>query len=109
MATQQGTADYVIEQMSAAGAVSARKMFGEYGVYCDGRLVALICDDQLIVKPTPAGRALLQEVREASPYPGATPYLLIDGGLWDDADWLASLIRATTAEVPLPVKKKRKA
>ena len=108
MATQQGTADFLIEQMAAAGPVSARKMFGEYGIYCDGRMVALICDDQLFVKPTVAGRALLSDVREASPYPGAKPCFLIDGELWDDADWLASLIRATASEVPLPVKKARK-
>jgi TfoX/Sxy family transcriptional regulator of competence genes len=73
MASQQRTADYVVEQIAAAGSVSARKMFGEYGVYCDGKMVALICDDQLFVKPTKGGRTFLGKVREAPPYPGAKP------------------------------------
>jgi len=58
MATQQSTVDYLLEQLRRAGSVSARKMFGEYALYRDGKLVALICDDQLYLKPTAAGRAL---------------------------------------------------
>ena len=45
MASQQGTVDFIVEQMARAGAVSARKMFGEYGIYCDGKMVALVCGD----------------------------------------------------------------
>ena len=67
MASQQGTVDFIIEQMSGAGAVSARKMFGEYGIYCDGKMVALVCDDRLYVKPTSAGRALASGCEEGSP------------------------------------------
>jgi TfoX/Sxy family transcriptional regulator of competence genes len=107
MASQQKTADYILEQIALAGTVSARKMFGEYGLYCDGKMVALVCDDQLFVKPTEAGRAHVGEVREASPYPGAKPCFLIPGDLWDDADWLAGLIRITTAELPAPIKKRK--
>jgi len=69
MASQQRTTDYIVEQIATAGSVSARKMFGEYGIYCDGKLVALVCDDQLFVKPTKAGRAHIGKVREAPPYP----------------------------------------
>ena len=102
MASQQRTADYIVEQIAAAGTVSARKMFGEYGVYCDGKMVALICDDQLFVKPTKGGRTFLGKVREAPPYPGAKPCFLVSGDLWDDADWLAKLIAISTAELPSP-------
>ncbi len=52
MASSQGTVDFIVEQMASAGTVSARKMFGEYGIYCDGKMVALVCDDRLFVKPT---------------------------------------------------------
>jgi TfoX/Sxy family transcriptional regulator of competence genes len=101
--------DYILGQIGGAGAVSARKMFGEYGIYCDGRMVALVCDDQLFVKPTGAGRAFAGPLPEAAPYPGAKPYLLIDGDRWDDADWLTELIRRSTAELPMPKPKKTKA
>ena len=52
MATDRKTVDYIVDQMSKAGAVSARPMFGEYGVYCDGKMVAIIGDGRLFIKPT---------------------------------------------------------
>jgi TfoX/Sxy family transcriptional regulator of competence genes len=107
MASQQRTVDYIVEQIAQAGKVSARKMFGEYGIYCDGKMVALVCDDQLFVKPTKAGRTHIGKVREAPPYPGAKPCFLIAGDLWDDADWLAKLVRISTAELPAPIKKRK--
>ena len=42
MATQQRTIDYMLEQCGHAGAVTAKKMFGEYAVYCNDKLVALV-------------------------------------------------------------------
>lgn len=102
MATTQGTADFILEQIAGAGTVSARKMFGEYGVYCDGKIVALICDEQLFVKATDAGRAFIGEVDEAPPYPGGKPAFLIDGAAWDDADWLSELFALTAAALPAP-------
>jgi len=107
MASQQSTVDFILEQTADAGVMSARKMFGEYGLYCDGKIIALVCDDQLFVKPTKAGRALIENVVEAPPYPGAKPYFLIDGDQWDDADWLTQLIRLTAAELPLPPPKRK--
>ena len=84
MASDQRTVDFLVEQMASAGDVVAKKLFGEYAVYCDGKLVALICDDSLFVKPTAPGRQLLGEVTEAPPYPGAKPYLAIPADRWDD-------------------------
>ena len=107
MATQQRTIDFIVEQAGGSGAVSARKMFGEYGLYHEGKLVALVCDDQLYVKPTAAGRAYLGGAVEAPPYPGAKPSLLIPGERWDDADWLSGLIRATATDLPTPKKGRR--
>ena len=107
MASQQSTVDFIVEQIAKAGQVSARKMFGEYGIYCDGKMVALVCDDQLFVKPTTGGRALIGNVVEASPYKGAKPCFLIPGDRWDDADWLARLIALSAAELPAAIKKRR--
>lgn len=101
MASDQAFADYVCDQIAAAGAVSCRKMFGEYAVYCNGKVVALICDNQFYLKPTAAGRALIGKVAEAPPYPGAKPYFLI-GERVDDREWLSGLVRATEAELPAP-------
>ncbi len=107
MSSQQSTVDFILDQISEAGNVSARKMFGEYGLYCDGKMVALVCDDQLFVKPTIGGRSLLKTITEASPYPGAKPCFLISADLLEDREALTELIKVTAKELPLPVKKKK--
>jgi TfoX/Sxy family transcriptional regulator of competence genes len=101
MASGPEFVDFICEQIADAGRVSSRKMFGEYAVYCDGKVVALVCDDRLFVKPTPGGRAFIGITKEAPPYPGAKPYFLIEEML-DDRAWLSALIRTTVAEVPPP-------
>jgi TfoX/Sxy family transcriptional regulator of competence genes len=107
MATDASFVDYVRDQIDA-GPISTRKMFGEYALYHGEKVVALICDNQLFVKPTEAGRALLGEPVEAPPYPGAKPHFLIEE-LLDDRDQLSELIRVTAEELPAPKPKKAKA
>lgn len=108
MSTQQSTVDYILEQSAAAGTVTAKKMFGEYGMYCDGKVMAFICDDQLFIKPTEAGRTYLGDVTEAEAYPGSKMYFLIDGDRWDDTDWMVGLVKATADALPAPKPKKPK-
>ena len=105
MASDLSFMNYVIDQIGAAGQVSFRKMFGEYAVYCDERVVALVCDNQFFLKPTVAARALLNRVTEAPPYPGAKPYLLMADEL-DDRELMTQLVRTTASELPLPKPKK---
>mgnify|MGYP001768669481 CR=1 FL=1 len=107
MASDQSFVEYVTDQMSAAGIITCRKMFGEYALYCDGKVVALICDNQLFVKPTEKGKAYIGEVREAPPYPGAKMYFLIEEA-YEDAEWISGLIRLTARQLP-PPKPKTKA
>lgn len=108
MSTQQETADFLTDQVSEAGAVRHRKMFGEYALYCDEKVVALICDDKLFVKPTDAGKAYAENPEEAPPYPGSKPFLLIEESRWEDREWLTELIRITAAALPVPKAKKPK-
>lgn len=105
MASKQSTVDFILEQLTEAGDVSAKKMFGEYGIYCGGKIVALVCDDQLYVKPTAEAKKFLGECEEGSPYPGAKPCFLISGEKWEEREWLSELIRITAANLPV-VKKK---
>lgn len=109
MASDPRNVAFVVDQIAAAGDVSARPMFGEYGVYCDGKMVAMICDDQLFIKPTPGGRAYAPDLPDGTPYPGAKPCLLVEADRWDEADWLAELVRITTRELPAPRAKKTRA
>jgi len=102
MATRQDIVDFIVEQLAGARDVTARKMFGEFALYSQGKVVALVCDDQLFVKPTDAGRSFIGTVSEGQPYPGAKPCFLIAGDQWEDGDWLSELIRLTARELPLP-------
>ncbi len=105
MASEQNFMNYVVDQIGAAGQVSWRKMFGEYAVYCNERVVALVCDNQFFLKPTAGTRALLGQVTEAPPYPGAKPYWLLADQL-DDRELMVRLVRMTASELPLPKPKK---
>lgn len=108
MASNQNTVDFILGQISEPGRVAVRKMFGEYGVYYDGKIVALICDDLLFVKPTKSGLAFVGDCSEACPYPGAKPYLLIPREKWDGREWLSTLFKISAEELPLIKKKNRK-
>ena len=107
MSSDKEYVDFIVEQMAQAGLVTSRKMFGEFAIYNDGKVVALICDNQLFVKPTEAGRNFIGSVVEAPPYPGAKQYYLINEKC-DDREWLSHLIDVTTRELPMPIPKAKK-
>ena len=109
MASDAETVAFLVDQIASAGVVHAKPMFGEYGIYCDRKLVALVCDDKLFVKPSAGGRAFAGAVDEAPPYPRAKRCLLIDPDRWDDSDWLARLISISVAELPMPQPKSKRA
>ncbi len=108
MATAESTATYIVDQLSSLPTVRIRKMFGEYALYYQEKVVALICDDRLYVKKTKAGEALIDDIIEDSPYPGARPHFLIDEAQWEDREWLTQLIEKTAAEVPASKAKPKK-
>ena len=107
MTSDLGFVQFVCDQISGAGRVKYRKMFGEFAIYCDDKVVALVCDDQLFVKQTPGGRAFIGAPVEAPPYKGARPHFLIEDRI-DDRKWLSELIALTERELPAPKPKKPK-
>ncbi|HET7204052.1 MAG TPA: TfoX/Sxy family protein [Steroidobacteraceae bacterium] len=101
MATDPGFVEYVCDQIRGAGSITFRRMFGEYALYADGKVVALLCDNQFFLKPTAEGRALLAAPKEGLPYPGARPHLLVDEGL-EDSELLSRLVATTALALPAP-------
>lgn len=65
-------------QLAPAGTIRSRKMFGEYGLYCDEVFFAVVCDDQLFIKCTPQGEEALPRLPKAPPYEGAKDSFLIE-------------------------------
>ncbi|MBT0570921.1 TfoX/Sxy family protein [Curvibacter sp. CHRR-16] len=102
MPTAQATIDFLQDQLSSLPLVSTHKMFGEYCLYVAGKPVGLVCDNQLFLKPTDPGTALLHAVVHGHPFPGAKPHLLITADQWEERDWLCSVVQATDQALPMP-------
>lgn len=107
MATSRDFIDYVFEQAGLGEALTAKRMFGEYGLYVHGKVVAFACDNSLFVKATPATEATTRALPWRPPYEVAKPYPVADE-LLDDGDALRALLLATAEALPEPKPKKRK-
>lgn len=105
MASSKDFVQYIVDQCSGAGDIVAKKMFGDYGIYCDGKIFGLICDDRFYLKPTEAVRPLLRTEELRPPYEGAKNYFCIADV--DDRDYLSKLVAETCKVLPEP-KQKRK-
>jgi TfoX/Sxy family transcriptional regulator of competence genes len=101
MATKQETVDFICEQSGLSARVTSRKMFGEFALYVDGKVIGLVCDDILYVKPTDAGKSILGTTVEQPPYKGATPHFCIAEQL-EDRELLKRLFLATADALPAP-------
>lgn len=107
MASKQDFVNFIIEQIEGLGEITAKKMFGEYGIYADGKIFGLICDNKLFVKPTQAGRDFIgASLIEAPAYPKAKPSFLIEDKI-EDREWLSELVRISLKELPMPKPKKK--
>lgn len=93
MASHPDFVQYVAEQLQDAGTIRSRKMFGEYGLYCDNVFFAVICDDQFFVKITPQGEAAFPNLPKAPPYEGANNYIWVEDV--EDRDTMTALTRLT--------------
>ena len=106
MASNADFVQYIADQCSGAGDIVTKKMFGDYGIYCDGKIFGLICDDHFFLKPTKAVRDMLRTVDLRPPYEGAKDYYYIADV--DDHSYLSALVRETCKELPEPKPKKPK-
>ena len=107
MASHPNFVNYVTEQLRQAGVIRSRKMFGEYGLYCDNVFFAVICDDRFFVKATPQGEAAFPALPKAPPYERARDYIWVEDV--DDRDTMTALTRLTCLALQeKPPKKRRK-
>jgi TfoX/Sxy family transcriptional regulator of competence genes len=107
MSTKQSTIEYLLDQLSGLQNIRSTKMFGEYALYADDKVVALVCNDELFVKITEAGKKLLgKNYAEGFAYPGAKASMYISGDLLEDKLFLQELIALTAKALPEAKKKK---
>ena len=105
MATDKSFIDTVIDKLQPLEII-AKPMFGEYGLYYQGKNFALVCDNTLFVKITAAGTDIAGRVSKGSPYEGAKPAYRISPAKLNDRDWIITLVKVTSDALPLPKKKK---
>ncbi len=89
MSTKDSTIEHIADQLSGAGKITFKKMFGEYGLYCNGVIVALVCDDVLYVKQTKNGLLFVGDVNLGIAYPGAKPSIVVEDKI-EDEEWMAN-------------------
>ena len=106
MATNPQTIEFLLEQLASLPSVRARKMFGEYGLYCDEKVVGFVCDDQLFLKITDTSTSSVRTKTIGKPYPSAKDYYRIDENDWDDREYMSGLVVATANSLPIPKSKK---
>lgn len=92
--------------MRDAGEITYKKMFGEYTIYCNSKVLGLICDNRVFIKPTAVGEILIPNATKESPYDGARPHIVLDD--LDNRDFITSFVIATCEELPMPKSKKNK-
>ena len=104
MASSLEFVEFILEQLGEGA--SYKRMFGEYGVYYEGKYFGAICDDRFLIKITDAGKRLLPNGETQPPYEGGSPMYYITE--LDDRAFLRELVRETCAALPAPKPKKRR-
>ncbi|MEI7576288.1 MAG: TfoX/Sxy family protein [Armatimonadota bacterium] len=108
MATRPEFAEAVRDALSGVDGVVVKPMFGEYGIWVTGKIVGLICDDLLFLKPSAGLAVHVQGFDEAPPYPGAKPSFIVPEQRWADRAWLTTVVSDSAASLPAPKPKKSK-
>ena len=93
MASHPDFVDFVVDQLRDAGAIRSRRMFGEYGLFCDGVFFGVICDDQFFVRITPEGQAAFPHLPRVPSHEGARDSFLVEDV--EDQERMTELTRIT--------------
>lgn len=107
MASDMSFMEFIHEQSGLREGFTYKKMFGEYAVYLNGKVIAFVCDNSIFLKPTEQTKAITDSFPSAPPYPGAKDYIVIDE-LLDKPEELQRLLKATELALPMPKPKKVK-
>lgn len=92
--------DVIEEVFQSLGPVSIRRLFGGKGIYCDGRILAIVYHDELLLKADAESAAQFSEAgarqwvyTRDNGKAGAMPYWSVPEDAWDDPDIMAKWVR----------------
>ncbi len=106
MASSEEFVQHVVGQLDEAGNIIYKKLFGEYGLWLDGKFFGTVEDNQFYVKATKSGKRLMPEAVAVAPHGGRPGMYAVEK--LDDKVFLVELIQATCAELPVPKPRKPK-
>jgi len=130
MSTQKETVEFILEKLGepkrpastrkgspTRGGFAVRAMFGEYALYADprsakgsgeasGKVVALVCDDQLYVKILPESRELEDICEKDEAYPGSKKHYVVEEVQLSQIKNLPDILLNIAKSLPVPKKKK---
>lgn len=61
MAKDEAYIEFLYELLEPAGKISARKMFGGHGIYCNGVMIGLVAEESLYLKVDEQTKALFSD------------------------------------------------
>lgn len=108
MPTKPETIVKLKEAIGELDGLVIKPMFGEYGVWVDGKVVGGVHDDTLFLKASAGAKELTTGFDEAPPYPGAKPSIIVPETQWNESGWIQKVILASAASLPAPKPKKPK-
>ncbi len=97
MAASKDTITFILGKLGNNPRFHARAMFGEYALYADGKVVALVCNDTLYVKILPASAALESVCEKDVPYAGAKPHYVVAEEQLSSIENLADILFSVAA------------
>jgi TfoX/Sxy family transcriptional regulator of competence genes len=97
MSTDRARATEILEMLGHPGRFRVRAMFGEFALYADDQVAALICDGVLYVKDLPESALLTGRYPMGVPYEGAKYHYAVDELSAGDAQTLAEVLLAIGA------------
>ena len=107
MASSESYVEYILDEISGAGGITCKKMFGEYGLHREGKFFACIADNKLFIKETDAGKKMLGDnIKEGHVYPGSSLYFEFEE--IENREFMVDFIKATCEALPAPKPKKPK-
>ncbi len=106
MGTSTAYIEHLVDQAGLAARLTTRRMFGEYAVYIDGKVVAFACGNALYIKYTDPTAELTAKLPSGQAYPGSKPYAVADD-LLDDGQALRRLLLATAEALPAALPKRK--
>lgn len=91
MARTSELCEHVVDRLAPLGTASYRFMFGGFGIYLDGLMIALVADEALLLRADEENRGDFEArgIGRFQPFPGKThsmPFYPVPDDVFEDQD-----------------------